>query len=456
MTVTAKPIPQQEATFHNALLKRYESRQPVMCEWVRQIQRAIRSVPISQELWGAVGHGLVVIDPDTDELARFLMAAADALGGQYLPLTVKQFLDCTEPLSRETLPSIVFIEPGPWLRGREESHENIAPRAGVIEALRTFYEESSPVVLVSYTSRYGEIPEIFRYREALDRHIFWATPEPSLIAEDLYDQAGTHYLDASLLHSPDRVGRLMSLEFPSVRRVGMLSAAMRRRAMLQDRRVGWRDLVEITVNGTGEGFRANPHINLKQTATHEAGHAVVNMAGSGFKGIPEMVTVAQGNGTSGLMVESFHHAYEKRGGDITFAEICQRIRTCMAGRAAEEMEYGIRGCSAYASEDDLENASRMALEMIATNGFPANYNTDQAAGTNLLAATVMSELGDPVHYDRQVRQLLAKLYQETKAIIQENNALFKVVRDQLLQDRCLMKEDLERIVAQTKSREKTA
>ncbi len=450
MTVTVETTQQQEATFNSALLERYQSRQPLMHGWVQQIHQAIQTSQTNPEFWGVVGHGLVVIDPDTDDLQRFLMAAAGALGGQYLRLNVEQFLECTEPLSKETLPSIVFVEPGPWLTEKEDAQELESLRLNVTGALKAFHDKSSPVVVVSYAMRFGAISELFRYRQAFDRHIFWAAPKPALIAQDLYDLVGTDHLEAALLQNPDRLGRVLSLEFPSARRVGMLAAAMRRRAVLQGRKASWRDLIEISADGTGEGFRGNEYIDPVQTATHEAGHAIVNMAGTGFKSIPDMVTVSHGNGTSGMVVESYHHTYEKRGGNLTFAEICQRIRTCLAGRAAEELEYGIGGCAAFASENDLENASRMALEMITQNGFPADYDNAQLTSANLFAVTVNSELGDPKYYDSQVRLFLAKLYLEAKALIQENKPLFYAVRQELLQERYLMKEDLERILAQVK------
>jgi hypothetical protein len=450
MVVTAESTLQQDVSFNSALLERYQSRQPLMHGWVQQIHQAIQTSQTDPEFWGVVGHGLVVIDPDTDDLQRFLMAAAGALGGQYLRLNVEQFLECAEPLSKETFPSIVFIEPGPWLTEKEEAQELEVLRLSVTGALKAFCDKSSPLMVVSYAARYGAISELFRYRHAFDRHIFWAAPKPAHIAQDLYDLVGIDHLDSALLQNQDRLGRVLSLEFPSTRRVGMLAVAMRRRAVLQGRKASWRDLIEISANGTGEGFRGNEYIDPEHTATHEAGHAIVNIAGSGFKSIPDMVTVSYGNGTSGMVVESYQHTYETRGGNLTFAEVCQRIRICLAGRAAEELEYGIGGCSAYASQSDLENASSMAVHLVMQNGFPAGYDCKELVGTNLFSVPDGSELGETKYYDSQLRDFLAKLYQETKTILLENKSLFVVLRRELLTNRYLMREDLEAIIIRHK------
>ena len=446
MTVTVETLEQQPAVFQSLPLERYQSRQPMLCRWVQQLQQAIKVSETNPDFWSAVGHGLIVADPDKDELQTFLMNAAGAIDGQYLNLNAEQFVGCAGALANETVPTVVFIEPGEWLTERDAASEVESLRLQVCAALKEFHEQASPVVVVSYAPRLGAIAERFRYRQAFDRHIFWAAPKPELIAQDLYDLVGKHYLDAALVSNPDRLGRVLSLEFPSARRVGMLAAALRRRAIFESRTIGWRDLIEISVNGTGEGFRGNDYVDVGNTATHEAGHAVVNMVGSGFTSVPDMVTVAHGNGTAGVVVESYHHCYEKRGGNLSFEDLCQRIRTCLAGRAAEELEYGLGGCGAFASQSDLENASRMAVEMVMQNGFPADYDNPMASGSNLFSVPDGSELGEVKYYDEQLRSFLEKLYQETKAILQANQTLFSAVRQALLKERYLMKEDLERIL----------
>lgn len=447
MTTTFDTKQSKELDLSRTAFDRYQGRQPVLYSWIGQLQKAIRTGQSKLDLWKGVGRGLLVVDPDTDELHNFLMSAAGAIDGQYLRLSVDQFLECSETLIQESMPSIVFVEQGPWLFRNEELQELVEIRSKVRGVLDQFYLKESPVVVVTHATRFGAIAEQFRYQGAFDRHIFWASPNPALTAQDLYDQVGRQYLDVGLLENPERLGRVLSLDFPSSRRLGLLAAGLRRRAILQERKANWRDLIEICVNGTGEGFHSNEHLNLNNIATHEAGHAVVNIAGSDFKTIPDMVTIAPGNGTAGVAVESYHHTYERRGGNLTFADVCQRIRVCLAGRAAEEMEYGVEGCGAYASQNDLENASSMAVHLIMQNGFPANYDDPVAAGSNLFSVPDGSELGETKYYDAQLRSFLEKLYQQTKALLYENRELLDVMRRELLQQRYLMREDLVRILA---------
>lgn len=450
MTISLETVQEAQVVANGTLFERYQSRQPLLYGWVKQVQRAINLGETDSRFWEVVGHSLIVVDPDKDGLQSFLMATAGELGGQYLRLTADQFLECADTLIDETMPSVVFLEQGPWLFRNEDMRELVALRIRLRGVLESFYAKTSPVVVVTHTTRFGSISERLLYRHGFDRHIFWADPRPELIAQDLFELVGEQHLDRGLTENPERLGRVLSLEFPSSRRVGMLATALRRRATLDSRRVGWRDLIEICVNGTGEGFQSNEHLKLERIATHEAGHAVVNITGSDFRSVPDMVTVVPGNGTAGVAVESYHHNYEKRGGNLTFSEVCHRIRVSLAGRAAEELEYGIEGCSAYASQNDLENASSMAVHLIMQNGFPSDYEQSEAAGSNLFSVPDGSELGETKYYDVQLRCFLEKLYEQTKALLKENRPLFELVRRELLKERYLMREDLEHILARCK------
>lgn len=425
---------------------RYQSRQPLIYGWVQQIKKAIQAGKGNPQLLRIIGNALIVINPDADELQKLLMSAANSNNGQYINLNIDQFLEHSEHLASELVPTFIFIEPSNWLSEEDKTEETRSLRSQVCTALKEFHTRASPVFVVTYTQRFSAIAEQFRHREAFDRHIFWAAPNPVLIAQDLYVDVGAGYFEETLLENPERLGRLLSLEFGSTRRMGMLAKALTRRAVFQDRKIGWRDLLEIAANGTGEGLQGNEYIELSRIATHETGHAVVSIVGSDLKNLPDMVTIVHGNGTSGVVVESFDYNYETRSGNLTLGDVSQRIRVCLAGRAAEELEYGLEGCGAYASQDDVENASRMALEMVMQNGFPAELDNPEASGSNLFSIPDGCEFGETKYYDLKLREFLEKLYSQTKTLLKESRGLFELIRAELIRERYLMRGDLERIL----------
>lgn len=135
---------------HNKTLGFYASRQANLYIWACQISEVLQSPPENSELWSAAGHCLIVIEPDVDELLFFLMATAGAIEGQFLSLSIEQFIECAEDLVAETLPSVVYIEPGPWLTQKNEDREIYRTRTNVKEIIKSFYTRHSPVVIVSH------------------------------------------------------------------------------------------------------------------------------------------------------------------------------------------------------------------------------------------------------------------------------------------------------------------
>lgn len=446
MTVISEQTQQSRRVSFGNPLQRYLARQPQLSLWVQQVQQAIEKTETEPEFWGAVGHALVVIDPDTEEFQGFLTAAARAVQGRHLNLTIDQFLQSSQSVVNGTTPTIISIEAGPWLKDRETDEEIGAIREQFAATLKSLHSRVSPVAIVVCVDRYASIVASLRCGQIFDRYIVWAAPNPSLLIQDLYELVEEKYLDSALLEPSDRLGSLLVLECPSRRELVLLATALRRRAILGGKRIGWRDLVETVTNGVGEGFFGNEHIDPFSLATHEAGHALVNMAGSGFRNLPDMVTIVRGKDHLGVVVESYQHHYETRNGNLSFADVCGRIRTCLAGRAAEELEFGLGGCAAFASEADLERASRLATQLLVENGFPPEYEDPKATGSNLYLMEDDCEMERARYFDGQVRRFLAKLYQETKLLLQEHRALFDAVRLELLRERYLMKEDLEQIL----------
>ncbi len=111
MTDTPVTSNQQQSSYNATSLERYQSRQPTLYGWVKELHRAINSTDSKSLFWEAVGHSLIVADADADDLRTFLMTAAGAVEGQYFNLSIEQLLECSEMLVNETVPTVAFVEP---------------------------------------------------------------------------------------------------------------------------------------------------------------------------------------------------------------------------------------------------------------------------------------------------------------------------------------------------------
>jgi hypothetical protein len=428
-------------------IERYESRQQALYLWAQQVHHAIHHSTIEPEFWGAVGHGLVVLSPDPDELEIFLKSAADTLGAQYLNITLDSFLERADQLTSRSSPCIVYIEPGDWSEAMRSDRELRETRARVAAVLNDFHDKGVPTVVVTHAEQLKDMAGQLRRSRAFDRFILWESPGPEVIAQDLYMAVGDRYLEASVLESPERLGKILALDFPNVGSRSLLAAALRRRAILERRKAGWRDLIEITAIGVGEGYSGGrEHGNPERVATHEAGHAIVMLAGSAFGNIPDLVSIVKSSKANGVALNSYQYRYESQLRNQTFADACQAIRISLAGRAAEELEYGLGRCSLFGAEQDLSNASRVATSLVVDQGFPLNYENPGAAGSNLYFPEPEEDFVWSTDQIRYLKSFMEKMYNEAKGLIQENRILFYAIRADLLKKRMLFREDLEQIL----------
>lgn len=430
--------------------KHYAARQPALYRWAEQFNSAVKNDFLNPDIWDAFGRGLVVIGPDKNDLREFLMISVGEVDGRFLHLDLHNFLECAETLSNETLPTIVLLAPDDWLY-RGASEKDYEPlRTGLVDGLRSFARKHSPIVVVTYAESYGSTAECFRYRGIFDRHIHWAMPKPLLLAEDFIEQVGPAFLSSDVLQQRERLGRLLSIEFPSVRRLEMFLASVRRKATFESRPLTWQDLMQFCINGTGEGGNYKAHVNFDNLAVHEAGHAVAYIVSENFVTVPDIVTIISGDCALGASVDSYDRTYEIQNGNQTFSDACKKIRVLLAGRAAEELSFGLEGCSAFGSQNDLESASSIAIQLIMQNGFPENWEDDRSSGSNLFSVPDGSELGESKFYDFQLRAFLDRLYTQTKEILVLNKELFDCICDALKAKKILMREDVEDLLRRLK------
>lgn len=94
---------------------------------------------------------------------------------------------------------------------------------------------------------YGDIAQEFRYRGKFDRHITWSNPEPDLYAVDFISMIGAQYLSNEIEGNKRRLGSLLCMEFPSLRRLGMLAIALQRKSHAMSRKIFWKDMIGIMV-----------------------------------------------------------------------------------------------------------------------------------------------------------------------------------------------------------------
>ena len=185
---------------------------------------------------------------------------------------------------------------------------------------------------------------------------------------------------------------------------------------------------------SGEKREWSPE-GLKRTARHEAGHALVCWM-SGEK--PSYLTVVARGDHGGYM----QHAGNENKGVYTRGELLWRIRTSLAGRAAETVYYGADGGISTGASGDLYSATRLAEQMV------CRYGMDESVGLSYVDHAELTSANGGYIRDR-VNDILSTELQEAVRIIGANTAAIDAIVDALMEKNHLKQNEIDEIFKRT-------
>ncbi len=193
-----------------------------------------------------------------------------------------------------------------------------------------------------------------------------------------------------------------------------------------------------TFNG-GEEKQWNKS-SLKRTARHESGHALLCWL-SGEK--PSYLTVVARGDHGGYM----QHSNNEDKGLYTRSELIDRIRTSLAGRAAEIVYYGREDGTSTGASSDLCSATRIAEQMICKYGMDEEIGLSYIEDGNI-SASYYAEIR------RRTNEILATELNNTIEIISKNKAAIDTMTEALLDKNHLKEKDIDDIFTATADRVK--
>ena len=165
----------------------------------------------------------------------------------------------------------------------------------------------------------------------------------------------------------------------------------------------------------GEVNKMDPD-HLRQTACHEAGHALIcRLCGV----TPSFLTVVSRGGYGGFM----ESAGEKQHGTYTYQELMDRVCRCLAGRAAEIEVYGDTAGNNTGASSDIKQARYF---------MKASLN-EYAMGDKLYARWTPDE----------IEAEMKEQYQRTCQMIRENRTVLDALTDRLVQTKSMDQTQLE-------------
>ena len=187
----------------------------------------------------------------------------------------------------------------------------------------------------------------------------------------------------------------------------------------------------------------------RNTAYHEAGHAIVGRTVPEYDQLYKITIVPRGRalGVTMFLPEEDRYSMSRR-------SILSQICTLFGGRVAEEMINGTDGITTGAA-NDIERASQLARSMVTKWGFsermgPLLYDEDDGeVFLGMSAATQPKPISSRTarEIDEEVRGIVDECYNTAKRILSENRDQLEAMADALIELETLTPEQADDIMA---------
>ena len=187
----------------------------------------------------------------------------------------------------------------------------------------------------------------------------------------------------------------------------------------------------------------------RNTAFHEAGHAIVGRSVPDYDELYKITIVPRGRalGVTMFLPEEDRHSLSRR-------SIMSQICTLFGGRVAEEMINGVDGITTGAA-NDIERASQLARSMVTKWGFsermgPLLYDEDDGEVFLGMSAAAQPK---PVsgrtarEIDEEVRRIIDECYETARTILSANEDTLNKVAEALIELETLTPEQVDDIMA---------
>ena len=176
--------------------------------------------------------------------------------------------------------------------------------------------------------------------------------------------------------------------------------------------------------------------NLKLTAYHAGGHALVALKTAGAQPIHKATIVPRGD-TLGMVA----YLPEKDQMNLSREQMLAHLDVCMGGRIAEEIIFGKDQVTTGASSD-LQQATLMARNMI------TKYGMSDAIGPVYHSDGQLDKLSAPTreHIEQEVRSLLVRAEANARRLLTDHSAELHKLAQGLLEHETLSIADINNLL----------
>jgi len=353
--------------------------------------------------------------------------------------------------ARKSSPSIIFIDEidavgrhrGSGMGGGHDEREQTLNQLLVeIDGM----DSVSGVIILAATNRPDVLDKALLRPGRFDRSVSVELPDyfGRLAILKVHAKKVKMAEDVELQEIARRTSGSVGAELENIINEAALHAAKKRRKMvIQD---DLRYAQEKVLFGKERKSMIMNDEDIKTTAWHEAGHALVAMKLDVADKVTMVTRVPRGQslGATHFELKKNRVSYRKQ-------ELLNQLVVLMGGRCAEEI---INKDPTSGAQMDIKQATSIARSMVCRWGMSEkvgmiNYGED--GNGNLMAGFHEREFSEETAklIDSEVKRLLDEAYQSSMKLLVENHDILKLMSEMLIEFEALDKEDLDLILENT-------
>ena len=412
------------------------------------------------EIGARIPHGLLLVGPPGTGKTLLARAVAGEAGVQFLSISGSDFVEMYVGVgagrvrdlfeqARKIAPAIVFIDEidavgrkrGSGLGGGHDEKEQTLNQL-LVEM--DGFTRSEGVIVLAATNRPAILAPALLRPGRFDRQIHVGRPDVKGREEILKVHAKDKKLDASVnLKTVARsTAGFTGADLSNLLNEAAILAARANRPVLTMEDMN-EALMKITA-GPAKKSRVQTRKDLKETAVHEAGHAVAMYNLPTHDPVRQITIVPRGQSLGATW-----YLPKDDSSNLTRNEMYEQIVSLLGGRVAEALFLGDISVGA---SNDIDRATKLAKDMVARYGMCEKLGTvsyldggEVFIGRDYQTTKSYSEKVAGT-IDDEVRALIDKAYDHCKQILTDNSDKLHKVVDFLLEKETMTGEQFEAIM----------
>lgn len=428
-------------------------------EEVREIVEFLKNPGYYTRLGARIPRGVILVGPPGTGKTLMARAVAGEAKVPFFSISGSEFVEMFVGVgasrvrdlfkkAKERAPSIVFIDEIDAIgraRGAAFSIRSNDERESTLNQLLTEmdgFDKDTNVIVIAATNRADILDRALLRPGRFDRHIYLELPNieerKAIFEVHLRPLHLAGDLDIEILAA--QTPGFSGADIANICNEAALIAARRGKESVEMQ--DFYDATDRIIAGLEKKSKIISPAERKIIAYHEAGHAVVSWKLPNADKLLKVTIVPRGKslGAAWYLPEE-HQIYTR---DQFFDRLCAGL----GGRASEDIIFKQVSSGAL---DDLEKITKQAYTMVAYYGL-----NDKLGNISYYDSTGEFEQSFQKPYseataqliDSEVRQLVEKAYERTKAILEENRSELERVAQLLLQKEVVLSSDLEKILGE--------